>query len=170
MKKLFALIILLLPAVVSVGQITPTNEILITGEIEHELTITLSDLDKFEKHAIPDIEITNHLGEKKGTAKNLKGILMKDILSAVQFKTDNPKLLSEFYLVFLASDGYKVVYSWNEIFNSPTGSGVYLITEKEGKTIGQMDQRMLTMTISDHNTGRRNIKALSKIIARRAGS
>ena len=98
------------------SKIIPTNEFLIVGQIQNEVRFTISDLMKLKSSNIEDIVITNHLGDKKGTATRLSGIPIKNIFNAIQFNADNPKLLSEYYLIFVASDGYKVVYSWNEIF------------------------------------------------------
>jgi len=149
-------------------EITPSNEFVITGQVQHELKFTLADLEKLEAKEIEDVIITNHLGEKKGTAKGLKGVAFKSLLDKIEFKTESPKVLSEFYLTFIATDNYKAVYSWNEIFNTATGNNIYLITEKEGKKMSEMNDRILVITPSDFKTGRRNIKGLSKIIVSRS--
>lgn len=116
---------------------------------------------------IDDIVITNHLGEKKGTASGLWGIPIKDIFKTVQFNADNPKLLSTYYFVFVASDGYNVVYSWNEIFNTLTGENTYIIVQKDNKQLSDMEDRILAVTRTDFRTGRRFIKGLSKIIVQK---
>jgi hypothetical protein len=162
-------IILNLSTLIAWGQkeIKPTDEFTVVGQIEHEIKFNLADLEKFQSKKLEDVIITNHLGEKRGTAKSLTGIPIKDILKNVEFKVESPKVLSEFFLTFIASDGYKVVYSWNEIFNTATGDNIYLITEKEGKKIREMTERILVITTTDFKTGRRNIKGLSKIVVGR---
>jgi len=144
-----------------------TDAFLITGQIKKELRFTLANLQQLQSKSIPDVVITNHAGEPRGTASRLQGILVKDLLKAVELKEENPKLFSEFYFVFTAADEYKVVYSWNEIFNSPTGNSVYLITARDGKNLNEMDDRILIITTSDFKTGRRHIKALSSIVVKR---
>lgn len=167
--KILTVVIFVLSALTVCGQkdVKPTDELAISGQIEAETKISLSDLDKFKKHNIGDLVITNHLGEKRGTSKSMSGILFKDILNQLKLKADNPKLYSEFIFTFVASDGYKVAFSWNEIFNSPTGENLYLITEKEGKKLKDMDERILAATTTDIRTGRRYIKGLQKIIVGR---
>ena len=112
--------------------------------------------------------ITNHIGEPHGTSKQIKGILVKELLKDIELKEDNPKLLSEFYFTFIASDNYKVVYSWNEIFNSSTGDHLfYIVASIEGESLKDMRSRILVVTPTDYKTGRRYIKALSKIVVDR---
>lgn len=162
-------IVLLLTAFVSFGQIkvNPTDAFKVTGKIKKETAFSLSDLQSFESKKIADVVITNHLGEVKGASKNLKGVLLKDILAKIEFDAESPKLLSEFYLTCIASDGYKAVFSWNEIFNTATGDNLYLITSKDGKELKDMEDRILIISTTDFKTGRRNVKGLTKIVVER---
>ena len=150
------------------SQIKPTTSFTISGEVVSPITISISDLKKWKEVAIGDLVITNHLGEKKSEAKSLKGILLKDILQTVEIKSESPKVLSEFYFVLTASDNYKVVYSWNELYNTAVGNSVYLVTEKNGKIVSDMDDSILVLSMKDFKTGRRNVKGLSSIVVMRA--
>ena len=114
------------------------------------------------------LTITNHLGIEKGVAKALKGVLLRDVISRIDFNVENQKQLSEIFFTCIASDGYKVVYSWNEIFNTSTGDHTFFITGKNGKAMMEQPDRMLMATTSDYKTGRRYIKGLSKIVVGRA--
>lgn len=161
--------LLTLSSFLSVAQsdVAPTNGFTVKGKIKKELTVTMADLQSAISKPIPDVTITNHLGEVKYTAKNLKGILLKDFLNKVEFESESPKLLNEFFLTFIANDDYKVVYSWNEFFNSPTGDHVYVVTAKDGKELPDMNDRILIVCTTDFKTGRRFVKGLKEIIVQR---
>jgi len=168
MKNLLASLFILFPAsLFAQGQIKVTSSFTVSGEVFSPLTVSVMDLKKWKEVAIGDLVITNHSGEKKSEAKGLKGIPLKDILQTVEIKSENPKVLSEYYFVFTASDGYKVVYSWNELFNTSVGESVYLVTEKNGKSIIEMDDSILVVSTKDFKTGRRNVKGLSSIAVMR---
>lgn len=141
----------------------PSDSVRVHGLVKKELSITLSDLQKRASRVIGDVVITNHLGEPRGTARQMKGVLVKDVLSDLDIDTPSPKELSAFFLVCRASDGYQVIFSWNEIFNSPTGAAVFLVTEKDGKKLTEMDDAILLISPTDLRTGRRFVKALSTI-------
>ena len=144
--------------------IQSSDQIEVVGKVKKQLTITIADLEKFEAQKIDDVTITNHLGEKRSEAKNMKGVLLKDVLANVDFDAESPKVLSEFYLACIATDGYKVVFSWNELFNTEVGNHVFIITEKDGKKIREMSERLLIMSPTDFKTGRRNIKGVRQIL------
>lgn len=167
MKKIIALSFSLIVGFANAQQIKVTSSFTISGEVFSPLTVSVMDLKKWKEVIIGDLVITNHSGEKKSDAKGLKGILLKEILQTVEIKSESPKVLSEYYFVFTASDGYRVVYSWNELFNTSVGESVYLITEKNGKSITEMDDSILVVSTKDFKTGRRNVKGLSSIAVMR---
>lgn len=169
MKRLTVLILVFISvAVWAQTNKQPTDNFVVTGLVKKELKFTITDLEKYPSREIDDVVITNHLGEPRGTAKQLTGILVKDLLQDMELKEESPKLFSEFYLTFIAADNYKIVYSWNEIFNSMTGDNLYVITARDGKKLSDMEDRILILTPTDFKTGRRHLRGLSKIDVERA--
>lgn len=168
MKRLLPLI-LLFTSLIAFGQKTnqTTESFTVRGQIEKELKFTLDAIEKHPSIAIDDVVITNYRGQSHSVAKELKGVLVKDLLSDMVLKEEMQKRFSEFYLVFTAEDDYKVVYSWNEIFNSPIGDNLFVITSRDGKSLKEMDERILILTPIDFHTGRRHIKGLSEIVVGR---
>lgn len=148
-------------------QIQPTNQLTITGEVKQELVYTLADLDTFATRKLQNLPITNHTGELRGTMKRLRGIPVKEMLKLVEYTAESPKVLSEFYFTFVASDGYQVVYSWNELFNAATGEQVYILTQKDGQGLRDMDERIAVVCMTDVRTGRRYVKGLEQIVVGR---
>lgn len=161
---------LLLIAIVTNGQqiIPPTNQFTIDGSVKAPFTFQLKDAGNYKLVSIDSVAITNHLKEPRNTIKNLRGILLKDILAKVELNTDQPKLFSEFYFVCTASDNYKVVFSWNEIFNTATGNNLYIIIEKDGQSGEAVSDRIVLLSATDEATGRRFVKGLSRITVKRA--
>src|SRR5258706_3468208 len=148
----------------------PTQSFTITGEVKSPTVVQAVDLKKWKIQNIGDVVITNHLGERKSEAKALRGVLLKEVLESVEINAENPRVLSEYYFVCKGNDGYTVVYSWNELLNTPTGNTPYLVTEREGKPLPEMSDAILMISPGDFKTGRRHVKALASIEVRRAVS
>jgi len=148
--------------------IPTTENFSIEGKVKKSLTVSLADLSAYKAYSIDSIVITNHLGERRSSLKNVKGVLLKDVLGKMEIDAEAPKVLSEYYFVCIASDNYKVVFSWNEIFNSDTGKSVYIITAQDGKPATAFDNRIALVSPKDQMTGRRYVKGLQKIIIERA--
>ena len=72
-----------------------TDSFLVTGVVDRDLIIAIADIPAAKAVSIPDLVITNHLGQVKGAAKGLKGVLVKDVLKDIPFKVEDPKVLSQ---------------------------------------------------------------------------
>jgi hypothetical protein len=147
---------------------TPTDKFTIEGRVKYMLTFSTSDIDTFKTISLPDLLITDHMGSKRQTLTHLKGVLLKDVLVKAELDAENPKVLSEYYYVLEAPDNYKIVYSWNEIFNTETGNNIYILVEEDGKNYKQTDERIAIVTMTDLRTGRRHMRNISRIIVGRA--
>ena len=71
--------------------IPPTENFSIEGKVKKVMMISLPDLSSYKSYSIDSILITNHLGERRSTLKNVKGILLKDILNKVEIEAEAPK-------------------------------------------------------------------------------
>ena len=147
--------------------IPTTENFSVEGKVKKSLMLSLADLSSYKSYTIDSIVITNHLGERRSSLKKVKAVLLKDILDKAEIDAENHKVLSEYYVVCIASDNYKVVFSWNEIFNNDTGRSVYIITGQDGKPATTLDNRIALVSPNDHMTGRRYVKGLQKVVVER---
>jgi len=168
MRKIFIVILLFITQqIFAQKDIEPTDVFTITGKVKNDKTIALHDLKNYKIVTLNNIN-TSCSAKQKEEAKEVKAVLLKDILDSVAFQYESPRALNEFYFKFVASDGYTIVYSFNEIYNTQTGNNMYIVTQKDGKDIRDMDTRILLLTTSDIKTGKRNIKGLANIVVCKA--
>lgn len=148
-------------------KIDVTKQFKVTGVVTQPVTFDIATIKKYPETALGDVVLKNHKGEDKNTAKNVKGVLLKMLLDSVHVKVEKPRYFSELIVVLVASDGYKNVYSWNELVNTEVGNHVYIITEKDGQGIDGMDGAIVVMSTSDINAGSRYLRGLDRIEIRR---
>lgn len=165
MKKIL-LLLLLLPntAVFAQETLKQTNCFSITGQVKNTSVITMDSLKSYQVNTIGDIAVTDHTGVLKYKDGQLKGILLKDVLSHTVLAASSPKLFSRFYFTCIASDGYGVVYSWNELFNTDVGNHVFIIIEKNGIKADKMPESIQLTATTDFKTGRRYLHNLDKVV------
>lgn len=145
----------------------PTDSIRIFGMIDSTFTVSFEEIARSDKSDLGNFKVTNHRSEFKKEYKNVKGVGLLKILEKIKIGVGKPRELSEYYLIFRASDGYAVVFSWNEIFNTEIGQSLYIVTEVEGKSLTENSDRVLAISTKDFITGRRHIKNLSSIEVKR---
>lgn len=127
------------------------------------VAVKFTDLKNCKLYTIDSLQILNHLKEYKSTLRNIKGVLLKDVLAKVQFGEESPKVLSEYYITCIADDNYKVVFSWNELFNNPAGDRVLVVTDINGNPSAEQYTGIVLVTPTDVATGRRYVKNLKTI-------
>lgn len=163
---IFRIIVLfmLIPSVLfAQKKASPTDEFVIDGNVKMKIIFTLKDAESFATHTVDSVVIYNHLQERKRVIRNIKGILLKDVIAKAGLNEEKPKVFSEFYFTCIASDGYKVIFSWNELFNTDTGNNVLIITEEEGKNAGSVNDHIAIISPTDKATGRRYVQNLQAI-------
>jgi hypothetical protein len=144
----------------------PSDHFSIEGEIARSIEIRGTALKTYPLVSLDSMTVYSHDMKAKYVMRNIKGILLKDILANADFNEKNPKALSAFYIECIATDGYKILYSWNELFNSETGNHAMIVTEKNGSDFTSQNDRIALITPTDKATGRRYLKSLSRIIIR----
>lgn len=149
------------------NDVPPTSEFTVRGFVKNEITFRITELGQWKQEELGDVLIRNQKGEQKGIAKSAKGILLKTILEKAEIHADKPKEYSEIYVVLTASDGYKNVYSWNELFSTDVGNHIYIVTEKDGKSMDQLPGRIQVMSLGEYHSGNRNLRGLAKIEVRK---
>lgn len=163
MKNLLIFFLLATSSAFAQQKNTQTLQFKISGKVKNESVITLDSLNQYAIKSIGNIKVTDHTGAFKHEDDQLKGVLLKDILNHSQWLLE-PHLFSSMYFTCVGSDGYKVVYSWNELFNTDIGDNVYIITEKNGIKAAQLPASIQMVSMLDHKTGRRYLHNLDKIV------
>lgn len=167
MKKWLS-IFLLFRCLAGLAQATqPTDTLWITGLVKKERSFTLEQLYRWKTCDLGDIN-TSCSSRKKEISHQVKAVLLKQILDSVAFQYTNSHSLNAFYFKFVSADGYTVVYSFGELYNTETGNQMYLVTEKNGKPARETDTRILLLTTKDLKPGSRNMKWLRKIVVCKA--
>ncbi len=140
-----------------------TEKITVTGAVEHELMLSVDDLRKFASQVVALAQT----GGKAGSLVQIKGVLLRDIIERAAVIARNHNDTKKMAVLAIASDGYTVVFSWSEIFNSPVGDGILVFFEKDGVPLGDDEGRIALISAKDIRTGPRHVKWLQSIEVRK---
>lgn len=164
--KTVLLMVFLLVAGIGYGQetIAPTEKFTIEGKVKNSISFSLNQAGQYSATAVDSIVIYNHLMQPRRTIRNIKGILLRDIIDKAVIDMPSPKLLSQIYITCIGSDGYKVVFSWNELYNTDIGKQVLVITAADGKPAVEGKDKIAIIATADKATGRRFVKCLARVI------
>jgi DMSO/TMAO reductase YedYZ molybdopterin-dependent catalytic subunit len=139
------------------------QQVRVTGNVAQALSLGVDDLRQLPQQRVEDARG----GEKGGRAmRRYVGARLRDVLDRARLVETQPRGLRKSVVVVTASDGYRVVFSWAEIYLSPIGDGVLLVYEQDGAPLPQSDGPIALVSLKDTSPGPRHVKWLQSVEVR----
>jgi hypothetical protein len=113
------------------GGIEAGKALRIVGRVRRPLVVDVKELCKMASEELHDLPIYCGTGDPKGSIGNCRGVLLEKVISLAEVIREEHNDTKKMYIVVSAEDGYKVVFSWQEIFNTSVGGGVMILIEKK---------------------------------------
>ena len=105
-----------------------------------------------------------------GTERSVtySGQLLRDLLlnAGLGGPTDRGARASVIEVV--ATDGYRALFSWGELFNTPIGDQVLVITQQDGKPLNPDAGPVSLRSLADLRPGPRHVRNLCGVVVRRS--
>ncbi|MGD9599904.1 MAG: molybdopterin-dependent oxidoreductase [Steroidobacteraceae bacterium] len=144
-----------------------TTRISVTGAVEHPLDLTVADLARLPSHRIHEVPLICQSGAGRDKLENIRGVRLRDLLESAVVVASGHNDVKKMAIIATASDGYKVVFSWSELFNSPVGDGVVVFFERNGMPLPDDEGRIALVSTADIRTGPRHVKWLRNVEVRK---
>ncbi|MBC3919918.1 molybdopterin-dependent oxidoreductase [Undibacterium sp. CY18W] len=144
-----------------------SQTVTVSGAVEKPLTLSVDDLKNFPVLQIDELKLTRQNGANAGKLENFKGVRLRDILEKAVVIARDHNDVKKTVIIATATDDYKVVYSWSELFNTAVGEGVLVFFEKNGQALADDEGRIAMISGKDLRTGPRHVKWLKSIEVRK---
>jgi len=139
------------------------NKLLVTGRVTTPLELGMEQLRAMDTEEIADLMIICGDGDPKGSIRNCRGVLLENIIRVADVIKEEHNDTKKMFIVVSAHDGYKVVFSWQEIFNTAVGGGVMILLERDGKFLDGEQGQLELISAEDYFAGSRYVKGLKNI-------
>jgi len=141
----------------------PARSLTISGGVATPLSIDADALGKRPAAQVAKLQLP---GKEGGKPSELAGIRLRDLLDEAKIVTADHNTVKKLAIVATATDGYKVVFSWSELFNSPVGDGVLVLFARDGKPLGSEEGPLALISGKDLRMGPRHVKWLQSVEVR----
>jgi Oxidoreductase molybdopterin binding domain len=143
-----------------------SDQIVVTGAVKTTLTLKVADLKAFSPAELVDASITRRVDDKD-TSSSVHGVRLTALLQrAGLLSEDERNDWKHTIVVASATDGYKVAFSWPELFNTDIGPGVLVLFERDGRPLEDREGRIALVSTRDLRLGPRSVKWLSRLDVR----
>lgn len=100
------------------------------------------------------------------TSLTVKGSVERETTLSVDDLKPLPEQRMDFRksaVIATASDGYRVVFSWSELYLSPIGDGALVVYERDGAPLDDSEGRIAPVSLKDTRPGPRHVKWLQSL-------
>lgn len=135
----------------------------VTGRVPRPVAFGMKELRAMEIESFDDLFVVCGDGDPKGRIGSCSGVLLENIIRRADVLKEEHDDTKKMFLVASARDGYKVVFSWQEVFNTEVGGGVMVILEKDGRPLDALRERFDLISAQDFHMGSRYVKDVNNI-------
>lgn len=164
LQHFFACVVLLLLPQFASSQQPAT--LTVSGDVGASTALTIDELRELSPSPIEDTRAAGAKGPSERAARKYVGVLLRDVLNLVKLKEPEPRGLRKSLILASARDGYKVVFSWAELYLTPIGDGVYVVYERDGAPLLPGEGPLALVSLADTSPGPRHVRWLQRIDVR----
>ena len=135
----------------------------IIGRVAQPLSISSTALCAMDTVDTGTLQMICGSGELKGKIGNCRGVHLAELINLAEVVVREHNDTKKMIVVVASDDGYKTVFSWQEIFNSANGEGILVILEKDGRPLYQGSGEVDLLSSRDHLTGPRYVRRLKTV-------
>jgi DMSO/TMAO reductase YedYZ molybdopterin-dependent catalytic subunit len=144
---------------------TVTEEVRVTGAVKTPLDMKVSDLRAFPADQIVTVSLSRKR-DGQSVSSTVRGVRLTALLDRAEFVATNGNDWRRAVVVADSSDGYRVTFSWPELFNTEVGAGVLVVFERDGQALADSEGRIALVSSRDLRSGPRSVKWLTRIDVR----
>lgn len=142
----------------------PATQLAISGAVAQPLSFDAAALRQFPADQIVELRLPGR--DAGAPASVLRGVRLRAVLERAQIKMADHNTVKKLAIIASAADGYKVVFSWNELFNAELGESVLVLFERDGQPLAPAEGPLALMSGKDIRTGPRHVKWLQSVEVR----
>jgi hypothetical protein len=94
------------------------------------------------------------------------GVLLRELLANSGFASATDRSARTSFVEAVATDGYRAVFSWGELFNSQVGEQAVIIAAQDGKPLDLAVGPLALRSLADLRPGPRHVRNLCALIVR----
>ena len=142
------------------------GEVVVTGDVKQSVTLDVAALRAFPAGTQISMRSALDPASQGRPFMVVRAVRLTSVLQLVGLaatdRTDSRKAV----VMAIARDGYRVVFSWPELANTPTGDQAVVAYERDDGPLGAADGPLWLQVPGDTPTGARDVKQLQRIEVR----
>jgi hypothetical protein len=132
------------------------------GALQSNRMMTVDMLKSLPAEAVGTFTQTRD-GTAGATGSALRGIKLPALIEYIGLSSEAKANWKTLLVTATATDGYRAVFTWAELINTPTGEGVLVVFERDGAPLDAREGRIALQSSADFRLGARHVRNLLRI-------
>ncbi|MFT3956391.1 MAG: hypothetical protein QM722_19015 [Piscinibacter sp.] len=133
------------------------------GWVRTPLRLGAPALESFGAVTVPGFLVVCTLDGAHGQPRPLRGVPLRKLVAAAEPAFAQRTDFKRVVIVAESREGYRALFSWNELFNSMLGDGVLLAWDCVQAPLADNAGPFALVSLHDHATGPRYVQRLASI-------
>jgi DMSO/TMAO reductase YedYZ molybdopterin-dependent catalytic subunit len=142
-----------------------SQEVRVVGAVQTPLTLSVEDLKAFPADKIATLTVRRKVDDKD-VPSTLRGVRLTAVLERAGLLAEDHRDWHHTIVVAIGTDGYRVVYSWPELFNTEDGADALVVFERDGQALADREGRIALAPGHDLRSGPRSVHWLARLDVR----
>lgn len=142
------------------------GELAVTGDVKQGVTLDVAALRAFPAGAQITFRSALDVASQGRPFSVVRAVQLTAVLQLVGLAARDPTDSRKAVVMAIGRDGYRVVFSWPELANTPTGDQALLVYERDDAPLGAPEGPLWLRVPGDTPTGARDVKQLQRIDVR----
>lgn len=134
----------------------------VTGAVQTPLELTRDQLLALRWRDYAEEREVQQGGQAVKLAVRYQGFPLRELLDRAVLTPDRHAVRRAIVLL-TARDGYRVSFSWGELYNSASGEGVILVRSQDGRDLIEVDGLPALRSLHDTRSGPRHVRWLERV-------
>ena len=141
--------------------------VLLSAQVSDAVPLALkrADLESLPPQSVSSKRVVERNGARDEQTLVYSGWLLRDVLARAGFG-DGQRGARTWVVEAVATDGYRAVFSWGELYNSALGDQVYVIGSQDGKPLDAVAGPLSLRSLADLRPGARHVRNLCALQVR----
>jgi hypothetical protein len=140
----------------------PSQQLEVAGAVRQPLRLDTAALAAFPAADLAQFAQTRS-GQGVESQTTVRGVKLSSVIERAGLSASGRDGWKMLVIVATATDGYRAVFSWPEISNTPVGDGVLVLFERDGKALDEREGRIALISTGDRRLGARHVRNLARI-------
>ncbi|VVD88891.1 putative oxidoreductase, molybdopterin binding protein [Pandoraea morbifera] len=147
-----------------------SHEVVVSGCVKRRHSFDLCALRRLPTQLTGALDVTCLSGRKVRSASDYKGVRLSALLDVAQLRMPRARDFTRAFVLAQGADGYTVMFSWHELYNTPVGVGALVVYERDGQPLGEDEGGIGLISTGDLRVALRQVRALKRLCVHLADS